>query len=219
MKLLKGFFFVLLLALTVSAQTKTVTVITEKANLRGTPSPKGSVVEEVSQGEVFELITSKGAWYLVQTSRFVGWMHGNTIKLNFNAQAETPIIISEAPVSSQAAENSIRSSVKDTTTVEKESSTSSATATSAQTQNSEPQPSNNPSTERTYITGPKGGCYYINSNGNKTYVDHSLCAESQPSRNTTTSTPSSNGTVQVKGYYRKDGTYVKPYTRSKPRKP
>lgn len=25
------------------------------------------------------------------------------------------------------------------------------------------------------ITGPKGGCYYINSNGNKTYVDRSYC--------------------------------------------
>ena len=28
---------------------------------------------------------------------------------------------------------------------------------------------------RTYITGPRGGCYYINDNGNKVYVDHSFC--------------------------------------------
>ncbi|WP_439554773.1 hypothetical protein [Dyadobacter sp.] len=28
---------------------------------------------------------------------------------------------------------------------------------------------------RVYITGPRGGCYYINGNGNKTYVDRSLC--------------------------------------------
>lgn len=28
---------------------------------------------------------------------------------------------------------------------------------------------------RKYITGPRGGCYYINKNGNKTYVDRSLC--------------------------------------------
>lgn len=28
---------------------------------------------------------------------------------------------------------------------------------------------------RTYNTGPRGGCYYINSNGNKTYVDRSFC--------------------------------------------
>jgi len=26
-----------------------------------------------------------------------------------------------------------------------------------------------------YITGPRGGCYYINSNGKKIYVDRSLC--------------------------------------------
>ena len=28
---------------------------------------------------------------------------------------------------------------------------------------------------RNYITGPRGGCYYINRNGNKTYVSHSYC--------------------------------------------
>jgi len=28
---------------------------------------------------------------------------------------------------------------------------------------------------REYITGPRGGCYYINRNGNKTYVDRSMC--------------------------------------------
>ncbi len=28
---------------------------------------------------------------------------------------------------------------------------------------------------RTYIKGTRGGCYYINSRGNKTYVDRSLC--------------------------------------------
>ncbi len=31
------------------------------------------------------------------------------------------------------------------------------------------------STWRTYYTWPRGGCYYINGNGNKTYVDHSYC--------------------------------------------
>lgn len=28
---------------------------------------------------------------------------------------------------------------------------------------------------RTYILGPRGGCYYINRNGNRTYVDRSRC--------------------------------------------
>ncbi len=79
---------------------------------------------------------------------------------------------------------------------------------------------------RSYIWGPRGGCYYINSIGNKIYVDHIFCKaeETQPVSPTTTqrynysTPPSSSGDVNVKGYYRKDGTYVKPHTRSKPRK-
>jgi endonuclease YncB( thermonuclease family) len=34
---------------------------------------------------------------------------------------------------------------------------------------------------REYITGPRGGCYYINASGNKTYVDRSLCGNSTAS--------------------------------------
>ncbi len=30
-------------------------------------------------------------------------------------------------------------------------------------------------TYRTYYRGPRGGCYYINSSGNKTYVDRGKC--------------------------------------------
>ncbi|MEZ5425864.1 MAG: SH3 domain-containing protein [Pyrinomonadaceae bacterium] len=33
----------------------------------------------------------------------------------------------------------------------------------------------NDSGKRKYIRGPRGGCYYINSNGNKTYVSRTLC--------------------------------------------
>ena len=33
-----------------------------------------------------------------------------------------------------------------------------------------------PKSPQIYITGPNGGCYYINKNGKKTYVDRSLCA-------------------------------------------
>ncbi|SFZ72743.1 hypothetical protein [Chitinimonas taiwanensis] len=34
-----------------------------------------------------------------------------------------------------------------------------------------------PKKPQIYILGPKGGCYYINKNGNKTYVDRALCAK------------------------------------------
>jgi peptidoglycan hydrolase CwlO-like protein len=33
----------------------------------------------------------------------------------------------------------------------------------------------NRQTSHYYVRGPRGGCYYINGNGNKTYVDRSLC--------------------------------------------
>jgi hypothetical protein len=35
--------------------------------------------------------------------------------------------------------------------------------------------SSRPKKKRTYITGPRGGCYYYDGNGNKVYVDHSNC--------------------------------------------
>jgi hypothetical protein len=41
-----------------------------------------------------------------------------------------------------------------------------------------------------YITGPRGGCYYINSKGKKTYVDRSSCGSP------------SNGRVTSSGYIR-----------------
>ncbi|WP_312149360.1 hypothetical protein [Empedobacter sp.] len=31
------------------------------------------------------------------------------------------------------------------------------------------------SSNKKYTKGPRGGCYYINGNGNKTYVERSLC--------------------------------------------
>lgn len=120
-----------------------IEVISEQANLRGTPSQYGRVVSEVTIGETFEVIKKSGPWYLVQTTEYVGWLHGNTVKLAGSA--------SRAVRSSGASSDS--SSVYDPPAVR----------------------SRTTSSYRTYIRGPRGGCYYINSNGNKTYVDRSMC--------------------------------------------
>ena len=49
----------------------------------------------------------------------------------------------------------------------------------SETSNSTPKTTNSRTksgaSSKAYIRGPRGGCYYINSNGNKTYVDRSLC--------------------------------------------
>ena len=79
---------------------------------------------------------------------------------------------------------------------------------------------------RSYLTGEKGGCYYLNSNGNRVYVDRAFC-KSSTSRYSASSTKSynssryksSSGNTYVKGHYRKTKSgktiYVKPHTRKK----
>jgi micrococcal nuclease len=57
----------------------------------------------------------------------------------------------------------------------------------------------------------------ITEEQNKIYVPDYV--KTKPTTSTySIPTYSGSGTVQVKGYYRKDGTYVKPHTRSKPKK-
>ena len=71
---------VLLLGLSALAQD-TITVISIKANLRGTPTTNGIIVTTVDRDETFELIKEKSPWYLIQTPKYVGWIHGNSIRV------------------------------------------------------------------------------------------------------------------------------------------
>lgn len=85
----------------------------------------------------------------------------------------------------KAASNQSPLSTKNTTAVNdyKVTSPSATKATSSSTSRSsnsryykgEGTSNRRTTTSRTYIRGPRGGCYYINSNGNKTYVDRSMC--------------------------------------------
>lgn len=123
---------------------QTATVISENANLRGTPSQSGKVVDTLEQNSQVEVIKQRGVWFLVQSSDYVGWMHGNTLRPNSSLKvADAPIYT--APRITAPARRS--------------------------------QPTRTRTTEsRFYIRGPRGGCYYINGNGNKTYVSRSLCS-------------------------------------------
>lgn len=56
---------------------------------------------------------------------------------------------------------------------------------------------------------------------NYRYVDYKFKNDTIPANrsiNSDSYEPSSGGTVHVKGYYRKDGTYVRPHTRKAPKK-
>ena len=74
---------------------------------------------------------------------------------------------------------------------------------------------------RSYSSGTRGGCFYLNGNNNKVYVDKSFCNSKtsysfSPTLNSS-STKSTGGTTQVKGHYRKTKSgktvYVKPHRR------
>lgn len=79
MKILSALFLILLFTVLASAQT--ATVIAENANLRGTASQSGKVVQMLPEGTTLEVIKQSGAWFLVQAPDFAGWIHGNAIRL------------------------------------------------------------------------------------------------------------------------------------------
>ncbi|GGH20388.1 hypothetical protein FAZ19_09910 [Sphingobacterium alkalisoli] len=67
---------------------------------------------------------------------------------------------------------------KNASTLTKKAATKLATSTAGNNNNTTSKtrkPSAKETLARNHITGPRGGCYYINSNGNKTYVDRSFC--------------------------------------------
>lgn len=139
-------FLVFTLTLSIVAYSQKAKVIAENANLRGTPSGSGKVIDTVSQNTALEVIKQKGAWFLVQTTDYVGWINGNTIELtDTKDEADITTVPDSVPT------GTLRTMPDTSTTTVR------------------------PSSNRTYIRGSRGGCYYINSSGNKSYVDRSLC--------------------------------------------
>lgn len=61
-------------------QSGKVTVTAVRTSLRGTPDAQGVVVASVVRGENFELIGKSGAWYLVQSAKYVGWIQITAVR-------------------------------------------------------------------------------------------------------------------------------------------
>lgn len=148
---MKNLFFIIVLvsAFSMTVFTQSAVVISDNANLRGTPNSNGRVVDKVAQNTQLEIIKRRSAWFLVQTPEMVGWIHGNTIKLTSSLTIETIDSNADLPTYSAKPITTRRQPPARTRQVSTES--------------------------KGYIRGPRGGCYYINSRGNKTYVDRSLC--------------------------------------------
>ncbi len=128
----------------ISSSAQTARVISENANLRGTPKTSGKIVDTLPEFTNLEIIKQKGVWFLVQASEYVGWIHGNTIRLTETSTKIDRLSVFPSPS---------RRTRKPSRTRKRKRSRA----------------------NRSYIRGPRGGCYYINRNGNKTYVSRSLC--------------------------------------------
>lgn len=74
------FGIIFLLAGSGFAQSRAV-VIADSAIIRGTPSEQGKSVEIVRRNEEIEVLQQRGAWLLIQTPEFVGWISGNAVAI------------------------------------------------------------------------------------------------------------------------------------------
>lgn len=147
--------FLFLASTLVVAAQNDGTVIAEKVNLRGTPTGTGKIVTELNRDTPFNLMKQEGPWFLIQTKTDVGWVHGNTIKLTM-ATLETLGGASLADIPARPVDVS-------------------PVRQAAPISQPRPSSSSSPSSTSGYIRGSRGGCYYLNSRGNKTYVSRSLC--------------------------------------------
>jgi hypothetical protein len=135
----------ILLLAAVSYSQQMATVTRPNATLHGTPMAVGKVITSLQKGTRVEILIAQGTWHLVQSQDYVGWISNGAIQPDDTQDAVIP---TATPVTLKS------------TTLPPPSTT--------------PLPGR-PASSRTYIRGARGGCYYINSNGNKTYVDRSLC--------------------------------------------
>ena len=152
---MKLLIFSTLLAITVSASAQQATTVANEcvrvtaatATLRGRPSLSGKALDVVNKNEQLESIARRDVWVLVQADDFTGWIEAKWLESCIAGTVSKTPVLGSAPAASPLP-------------------IAATSGASAQTTTSD---------SRTYTKGPKGGCYYINSSGRKSYVDHSLC--------------------------------------------
>lgn len=147
-KILTIVFLSLLFVGVIKGQSRSATVTSENANLRETPSQTGRVKQEVPMGSEIKVLDNKGAWYVVRIADAVGWMHGNTFRFTSSSVSDQESSTS-APEGPPSRPSRVRAD--------------------------SPSGVSSSSSGRSYIRGPRGGCYYYSGSGRKVYVDRGLC--------------------------------------------
>lgn len=118
-----------------------------KGSIREEASPMAATLASVSPGDVIILLSYSNDYWLVKAGEHIGYINDLFITHNEQSKAFKAI--------------TVQKDNKATSTGYKSSSSSYKPSTSSSTR---------PSASKTIHTGPRGGQYYINSKGNKTYI-------------------------------------------------
>jgi len=134
------------------------------AELRTKPYWQSQIIELIVKDTPVGVLTSEGIYCKVKYEDHIGYIeHSDLVWSKELEKLKNEVKLNTSNQNSQ--QMGVYSSSSSTKSSTKSNTSSSRSSTSKYT----------PSTRRVYHTGPKGGCYYINSNGNKTYVDRSKC--------------------------------------------
>ena len=221
-------------------------VLPENANLRGTPKVTGTVVQTLPHDAKVQIIKKDGPWFLVHSEEFVGWIHGNTIRIMTGSLTNRPIVLQSTksityvpptyrptqrvtapstapmPLRSKNEEQISPSGVETSPPVIVPALIS--TENTVETSEMAPKTTDTPPTATLAVTGIcEDGSTTTNVIKQGACSGHGGVANWYAESGTTTrsspaSTSSPSKVVQVKGYTRSDGTYVAPHTRSVPRR-
>ncbi|WP_299778612.1 hypothetical protein [uncultured Formosa sp.] len=132
----------------------------KRAKLKKEPSVFGDIITTFDEDKEVIIIGYKNGWFQVCYGSFCGFM--NEIWINQNSTTINFI-------------KSIDTNTKLTNEINSKPSNKENSNSSQITPNTYQPKIKKIRNYRTYYRGPRGGCYYINSNGNKSYVSRSLC--------------------------------------------
>ncbi len=219
---------------------KIATVISENASLRKTGSQNGEILDVIPEGASIEVVRQKGAWFYVRVDEKTGWMHGNTIRYS-DASNDDHIAPSDDYVTVSDSTPEPAPSLEPVRTAPAYSPSAPVTryepTPEIYTPRTYPTPASNDEREPavasstataicvdgtvSYSANRQGTCSH--HGGVNSWLGGSNSSENPKSESThSPGYPSDSAdrpkTISVRGYTRKDGTYVAPYKRSAPRR-
>ena len=129
------------------------------AKLKNDPNVLAGIITTFSENEKVIILGYKNGYFEVCQGSICGYINEIWIKKNNS--------ISEF-IKTQGTDSKSVSNTND-------NSPSSSLSLKSSNANNSTYKTKSYRSSKTYYRGPRGGCYYINSNGNKTYVSRSLC--------------------------------------------